>query len=92
MKPNLKDTPNSWKELVPRKKHEGSFNMVNGVDLGQTRNGGYNQALTDSQPLYEYVEKLELALDEILEYRAMFMEAGEIAPEIFDIARKAREE
>ena len=86
--------PNSWKELVPRKK-----------EVKQTRNDylgekamAYNQALEDSKPLYEYVEKLEKALDEIeIESQKIPFITAPCALKglrynIIDIAKKSRTE
>ncbi len=71
---------NSWEELVPRKKEVPSLQ-----NLLDDHNRGYNAAIDDFQPLVSYVEKLERALDEIIDAD------GDVGEHI-DIARKARTE
>lgn len=76
----------SYKSLVPqgRKYIEGNNDITNYISCG------YNQALSDSKPLYEYCEKLESALKEI-EDNHFECDGGE-ACEAHKIAKKAREE
>ena len=70
----------NYKSLVPKKKY------CKGLEC----HCEYNQALTDIEPLLAYVEKLELALDEIA--RPGFEDAFEWVSKCKDIARKARGE
>ena len=80
--------PNSWKELVPRKKEIEHINLERCDNPTYDEGEEYNQCIADHQPLYEYVEKLERALDEI----ASLNLEDNLVDRVVDIARKARGE
>jgi hypothetical protein len=86
-----------YKDIVP--KRDGWKKIVLGKNYRDLEIG-YNQALTDHQPLYDYVEKLEKALESIeitldqppdrIKEPIRLASYEEVRNQILDIARKAR--